>query len=297
MTAISALPADASSILCVPLDEAAPTLVEDSWLAGSEQARCRQGDSEIQNYLMELDGLRRECEWRGQFRIAQACLDRICEVNRRCAKKTEIEARKTNLEWKRQMMEEHRLELFTFHDMWERKMMDYDEKAEKLRRELSHQHAMDMHSEEKAFRLELKGRRLRPSKKLVDLREHLQALLQQQMYTDADRLRRAIHHCEREELRAFGADLEKTLQRHLQTAAERRRVARAAVEQRLMAGREELTARRRHDFDALTRRHRAALRASGDAHRRVGPFVDNSAGTGPGMSRPSRRDFRPAWRI
>ncbi|PWV13995.1 hypothetical protein C3747_40g141 [Trypanosoma cruzi] len=250
-------------------DETLPIFMDDSALMDAKTAKRRQEDDEIRNYLIQLDALRHECEQRGQFRKAQKCLDRMREVNLRYAKKIEMEASKVNVGWRKQMLEEQRLELLTFHDMWENKLKEYDEKAGQLTQEMNRQHAMELQLQEEVIRVELMKRRPRPSKTLVELRDNLRTYVQRRMYMDADRAKKAIHHRESEELREFEADIEKKFQDRLQVASERLRLGRAAVEQRLVVNREELLAQRRDEFSKLVKKHHAALHAQEQANALV----------------------------
>ncbi|RNF26673.1 trichoplein, keratin filament binding protein [Trypanosoma conorhini] len=264
----SALPA-ASPIAPTHPDETLPVPMGASWPMDAKAAKRRQEDDEIRSYLVQLDALRQECEQRGEFRKAQACLDRMREVNLRYVKKIEIEARKVNVGWKRQMLEEQRLELLTFHDMWENKLRDYDEKARQLRRELERQHVMEMQSQDELIRLELMERRPRPSKALVGLRDDLKKYVQQRMYMEAERAQKAIAHREAQELQEFEVEIEKKLQDRLRALSERLRLGQAAVEKRLATNREELLLQRRSDFEKLAKKHSAALHAQEQANALV----------------------------
>ncbi|KEG09198.1 hypothetical protein DQ04_05631030 [Trypanosoma grayi] len=190
------------------------------------------------------------------------------------------------------MMEEQQLELLTFHEMWEDKMKDYDEKADDLLYQLNRQHMMDMQSQEDIIRLGLMEKRLRPSKTLVDLRDELKNFVQQRMYADAEHVQKKIVQREAEELHEFEVEQERKLQERLLAVAERLRVERGAVEQRLAMNREELLAERRQDFDALVKRHSAALRGQEQAtaliisraqdciHRQVKAYIKDPVKTG-----------------
>ncbi|ORC93001.1 uncharacterized protein TM35_000023270 [Trypanosoma theileri] len=273
-------------------DETIPTSMNNSWLMESEVMRRRQEDDEVRHYLVQLDLLRQECERAGKFRKAQECIDRIREINLRYAKKIEIEARKVNVGWKKKMMEEQQLELLTFHAMWENKMKEYDEGAELLRRGLHRQQTMEMQSEEDVIRLELMEKRPRPSKALVDLQDKLKVYVQQKMYMDADHVTREINRRKREEQENFEKYLERKLRERLHAVAERLRVERMAVEQRLTVNREELLSQRRQDFNILTKKHKAAISAQEQSisliitkaqdciHRQVKAYIKDPVKTG-----------------
>ncbi|KAH9582224.1 hypothetical protein LSM04_007887 [Trypanosoma melophagium] len=240
-------------------DETISTSMSNSWLMEPENMRRRQEDEEVRSHLVQLDLLRQECERTGKYRKAQECVDRIREINLRYAKKIEIEARKVNVGWKKQMMEEQELEILTFHSMWENKMKEYDEDAELLLRGLHRQQTMEMQSEEDAIRLELMEKRPRPSKTLVELQDKLKAFVQQKMYMDADQVRKEINRRKLEEQEEFEKQLEKKLRERLHAVGEKFRLERMSVEQRLTVNREELLSQRRRDFDTLTKKHKAAI--------------------------------------
>ncbi|RNF06302.1 trichoplein, keratin filament binding protein [Trypanosoma rangeli] len=269
MTASSSALLVASPITPTHQDETLPSFMGASSLMDAKAAKRRQEDEEIRAYLMQLDALRLECERRGLFRRAQACLDRMREVNLRYVKKVEMEVRKVNVGWKKQMMEDNRLELLTFHDMWETKLKDYDEKARRLRRELERQHATEMQSQEELIRLELMERRPRPSKALVELRDDLKKYVHQRMYMDAERAQKTIADREAHELQEFEAYIERKFQDRVRAVSERLQLGQVAVEKRLAMNREELLIQRRNDFETLLRKHYVALHAQEQANALV----------------------------
>jgi hypothetical protein len=264
-------------------------------------------DEEIRNYLLELDALRQQCERQGDFLKAQECVNKMREVNLRNAKRVELRSHQLNAVEKRQIAEQHKLELLTFSKMWEEKLHEYDQRASLLVHDMKKHHTEEYKSQEGMLKLQLMNKRPRFSKNIMDLRAFLQKLIALRNYIEAEDVKRKLAQLEEAELHMFDDNLAVQFEKKAQAMKGQFVNEINAVMQKIETGREELLAQRRIDFDRLVKRHANELRER-DAetklhvaktrqyiHQQVKAFVKDPLKTGMdlrGISRSS--NFGPA---
>ena len=217
-------------------------------------------DDEIRNYLLQLDALRQQCERQGDFLKAQECVNKMREVNLRNAKRVELRSYQLNAHEKKNIAEQHKLELLTFSKMWEEKLHEYDQRADLLVHDLKKHHTEEYKSQEGMLKLKLMNRRPRFSKNVMDLRAYLQKLIALRNYVEAEDVKRKLAQLEDAELNSFDDNLAVQFEKKAQSMKGQFVNELNAVLQKIETGREELLAQRRIDFERLVKRHANELR-------------------------------------
>lgn len=214
----------------------------------------------MQDYLLQLDLLRQECERTGQFLKAQECVNRMREVNLRYAKKVELRSHNANVVSRRRATEDHKLELLTFTRMWEEKLREYDQKADLIVFDLKKSHAESYRQQEAELRLQIMNLRPRFSSKVMELRQLLEKFVGQRRYVEAEDAKNKLAVLEQQELAAFDDSLSQRFDRRAQQLKKSFVAELRAAEQKISVGREELLAQRESDFQRLMKAHDNTVR-------------------------------------
>lgn len=210
---------------------------------------------EVHQYLEQLDSLRQECERRGDFLKAHECVNRMREVNLRFARRLEKKSHQANVDTKVALAEDHKQELLTFSRLWEDKLRDFDDQADRVLMDLKAKHAEDYRGQEGILKVQLMNKRPRFSRQVVELRTHMERCVSQRDYLGAEEAKKQLVRLEQFEVAAFDDSLAATFDRRTASLKQQYVNEMRAVEQKIAVGREELLAARAVEFDKMTRRH------------------------------------------
>jgi hypothetical protein len=171
-----------------------------------------------------------------------------------------LRSHQLNVVEKRQIADQHKLELLTFSKMWEEKLQEYEQRAELLVHDMKKHHNEEYKSQESMLKLRLMNKRPRFSKNVMDLRAFLQKLIGMRSYVEAEDVKRKLAQLEAAELNMFDDNLAVQFEKKAQSMKTQFVNEISAVMQKIETGREELLAQRRVDFERLVKRHANELR-------------------------------------
>ena len=229
-------------------------------MSGIDPQVLDKEDSEIEEYLHQLDALRRECEQIGNFLGAQECLNRMREVNLRQAKRLEALSRLANADARNAMSEDHTYELLTFNRMWDEKFAEFEGKAGEVISNLKASHMNDYANQEGQLRMQLMNKRPRFSKTVVELRAYLDKMVQQRKYLAAEEAKRKLAQLEKDELADFDKHLTSTFDHKCQGLKRQYINELRVVEKKIKSGRDELESQKKADLQRLLKRHQNAIK-------------------------------------
>ena len=215
--------------------------------------------NDVHDYLTQLDMLRQECERKGDFLKAHACVNRMREVNLRYAKRIESVSHQANVDTKVSIAREHQVEMTTFSRMWEEKISDYDNQARSVIADMRRRHEEDYLRQECALKVQLMNRRPRFSRQVVEMRDLLERHVRLRAYLEAEDVKQKLAALEQREIENFDDSLAVTFERKAQSLKLQYSAEMNAVQQKIDMGREELLTQRQLEFDKLMRRHNNVL--------------------------------------
>lgn len=222
---------------------------------------------EVGNYIAAVDAAREECVRAGQFRGAQACVDRIREVCMRFVFVFQKEARAAHVAERRRLEKSYELEYQQAETTWKQRLRHYDKEAARRLAQLERQQLTDLKAEDAwSCRSLTAGTTLSPE--MTELHAILESMVHSQRYEAASRVQREIATLRKREQRHRLHHVRCTRSEHLNKAAERLKAQRAEEEDSLRRGRCTLLEERDAQLrDRRERHERAMLSIDADAGR------------------------------
>eukprot|EP00667_Euglena_gracilis_P012115 EG_transcript_12399 len=209
--------------------------------------------------LQRMEEHRLQAEKEGRWVEAQEWNDRMRDFNLRHARRVEQAARLATMTERHELLAKQQAEVQALVYTWNEKMAEFEAQAKDLVEFGRKKHLEVENVKVQEMRKQVFSKKVIPSKMAISLRLHIDQLLKQRKYLEAEQLRAELLAIDQDDERRFLEELS-------QQAAKKERIIRSAKDlemnallQRIRSGREELKLQRKLDLERLLQAHQNAL--------------------------------------
>uniref|UniRef100_A0A7S1TX53 Uncharacterized protein n=1 Tax=Phaeomonas parva TaxID=124430 RepID=A0A7S1TX53_9STRA len=210
-------------------------------------------DSAVQDFLQILEEHRKNCERQGKYVEAEIAKNRLEELRLHEENRRKEAMRSRQIAERLGVEEAHMLEFQQFNMVWDKKMSDYEERAESLVEAMKERHAAEL----RAFqdRLLTKQTRAKFSRELLDLRRIQEHLAKARDYTEAHKIKLKADALEAWETERWRNGKQQEMFQKEAKFKHQKQQELLALQKRIQTGREEQKKQRQMDLERLLQRY------------------------------------------
>lgn len=210
-------------------------------------------DTAVQDFLAILEEHRKNCEAQGKYVEAEIAKNRLEELKLHEENRRKEAMRSRQIAERLGVEEAHMLEFQQFNMVWDKKMMAYEENAEKLIASMKERHAAEL----KAFQQRLISKTSAPkfSKELLNLRKIQEALAKQKDYVEAAKIKKKADELEAWELEKWTNQKQAEMYQKEMRFKHKLKSELVALKKRILTGKQEQKKQRQQDLERLLQRY------------------------------------------
>ncbi|KAG5190232.1 hypothetical protein JKP88DRAFT_299584 [Tribonema minus] len=210
-------------------------------------------DSAVQDFLEILEEHRRNCERQGKYVEAEIAKNRLDELKLHEENRRKEAMRSRQIAERLGVEEAHMLEFQQFNMVWDRKMSDYEARAEEMVAAMLERHEEELREYQQ--RLLTTQSRPKYSRELLDLRRIQEHLARAKDYAEAHRMKLKSDALEAWELERWRTKRQGEMLQREQKFKQGKATEMQALLKRVQMGREEQKKQRQGDLERLLQRY------------------------------------------
>eukprot|EP00741_Cyanophora_paradoxa_P008108 tig00001229_g7845.t1 len=211
-------------------------------------------EAAIRDFLQILEEHRKSCERQGKYVEAEIAKNRLQELRSHEENRRREAMRSRQIAERLGVEEAHMLEFQQFNQMWDKKMMEYEIKAQELEQAMRDRHAAEY--AEFIEQLQMKPEHSpKFSKELLNLRRIQEVLAKQKEYADAHKVKLKADNLEAWELEKLRNQRDQKIANLISKFQSKQMMEMQALHKRVQTGREEQKKQRQLDLERLLQRY------------------------------------------
>ena len=212
-------------------------------------------ETHVAQFVRALDHHRKECEREGKYIEADIASKRLAELKKHEQKKRLEELRERQIAQRLGVEEAHMLELQQFNSTWDRKMSEYEERANELLEAMRHRHMLDLKETRQRVLDHAAMYKPKFSKELLELRRMEKSVARLGQYAEAHQVKVRADALENSEIQRLDAEMRQSASNAEFNMLQKQECELAALRQRIQNGAEEQRKARQTDLERLLQRY------------------------------------------
>lgn len=210
-------------------------------------------DTAVQEFLSILEEHRKNCERQGKYVEAEIAKNRLEELKLHEYNRRKEAMRSRQIAERLGVEEAHMLEFQQFNHIWDQKMAEYEDNANRLIGAMKERHAAEL----KAFQQRLISKTSTPkfSKELLNLRKIQDVLAKKKDYSEAAKIKQKADELEAWELEKWTNQKQAEMYQKEMRFKHQLKSELVALKQRIQSGKEEQKKQRQLDLERLLQRY------------------------------------------
>ncbi|EGR28522.1 hypothetical protein IMG5_173780 [Ichthyophthirius multifiliis] len=226
-----------------------------------QKSQIPEPDGDIEEYMEVLLEHQKNCEKSGKYVEAELAKRRLQELKLEFERRSKDETKQRHLNEKQEIEKAHLNEYNEFNEFWDRKMLEFNQEAEKVEKETIERHQEEMNKFQEEIEQQI-TQKPKDTPELLHLRKMEEQLAKQQEYMEAHQIQQRIFTIEKEEFEKWNYQRQIKLKNLMQHLRLRQQNEISALRQRIISGQDEQKKIRNQELEKLTQKQICSISQS-----------------------------------
>ncbi|KAL4500586.1 hypothetical protein ABPG72_003010 [Tetrahymena utriculariae] len=213
-----------------------------------------QPEGDIEEYMEVLLEHQKNCERSGKYVEAEMAKRRLAELKVEFEKRSKTEMKQRHQCEKQEIEKAHLSEYNEFNEFWDRKMLEFNQEAERVERETVMRHQEELRKIQEELDQQI-SQKPKDTTELLNLRKTEEQLAKQQEYMEAHKIQQRIFQIEKEEFEKWNFQRNQKIRNIIQQMKQRQLNELNALRQRIQSGQEEQKKIRTQELEKLLQKY------------------------------------------